>query len=38
MLNKGDIWSKLVEACKSTDLTHELPKSEFGDLDFGFDE
>ena len=38
MLKNGDTWDRLVEACKATDLTHELPKSEFGDLDFGFDE
>ena len=38
MLKNGDLWDKLVTACKGTDLTHELPKSEFGDLDFGFED
>ena len=35
---KTDTWEKLVTACKSTDLAHELPASEFGDLDFGFED
>merc|ERR1711871_567609 len=31
---KSNTWELLVNACKQTDLAHELPKSEFGDLDF----
>jgi len=35
---KNNTWELLVNSCKKTDLAHELPKSEFGDLDFGFDD
>jgi len=35
---KNNTWGLLVTACKTTDLAHELPKSDFGDLDFGFED
>lgn len=35
---KSNTWELLVNGCKSTDLAHELPKSEFADMDFTFDD